>query len=95
MDETLGTRINENRAAEALATGAQTIAAACPFCITMLGDGVSTLRPDDPGVEVTDIAEVLLRAVRPDLDDASPPPQTATTLAPDPADTMTNGTERG
>jgi Fe-S oxidoreductase len=83
MDETLGTRINENRTAEALATGARTIAAACPFCITMLSDGVSSLRPDDEpgtGVEVTDIAEILLRAVRPDLDDtatAAPPTATA------------------
>lgn len=79
MDETLGTRINENRTTEALATGATTIAAACPFCITMLSDGVATLRPEgspDPQVEVTDIAEVLLRAVRPDLDDTTIPTPT-------------------
>jgi Fe-S oxidoreductase len=68
MDENIGTRVNENRTAEALETGATTIAAACPFCITMLGDGATTLRPegsDAPAVEVTDISEILLRSVRP------------------------------
>jgi Fe-S oxidoreductase len=75
MDETIGTRINEARSAEALATGASTVAAACPFCITMLTDGVATLRPDgsaDPPVEVTDLSELLLRAVRPDLSESAP-----------------------
>ncbi len=74
MDETIGTRINEARSAEALATGATTVAAACPFCITMLTDGVATLRPDgspEPVVEVTDLAELLLRAVRPDLSETA------------------------
>ncbi len=69
MDETIGTRINEARTAEALETGAGTIAAACPFCITMLGDGVATLRPEGsgaPAARVTELSELLLRAVRPE-----------------------------
>ncbi|MEI2825294.1 MAG: (Fe-S)-binding protein [Dermatophilaceae bacterium] len=69
MDETLGTRINQNRADEAIATKASLITAACPFCITMLGDGVAQRQQEGSavGVEVTDVAEVLLRSIRPDL----------------------------
>ncbi|MBP8879932.1 MAG: (Fe-S)-binding protein [Dermatophilaceae bacterium] len=69
MDENLGTRINQNRADEAIATKASLITAACPFCITMLGDGVAQRQQEGgaTGVEVTDVAEVLLRSIRPDL----------------------------
>ncbi|HVN11993.1 MAG TPA: (Fe-S)-binding protein [Kineosporiaceae bacterium] len=67
MDETIGQRINENRSDEALALQPDVVAAACPFCIVMLTDGV-TLRQQQgqaPGsVEVTDVSEVLLRSVR-------------------------------
>ncbi|HYO19976.1 MAG TPA: (Fe-S)-binding protein [Dermatophilaceae bacterium] len=67
MDENLGRRINIERTDEALALKPDMITAACPFCITMLGDGVNTraLEGKVDAVEVTDIAEVLLRAVRP------------------------------
>ena len=78
MDETIGTRINQARADEALATGADLVTAACPFCITMLRDGVAQRQQDGVAqrqqdgtaratVAVSDIAEVLLRSVRPDL----------------------------
>ena len=40
MEESRGTRINQSRAAEALATGAAALAVACPFCMGMLSDGV-------------------------------------------------------
>jgi len=73
MDENLGTRINQNRADEALATTPDIVAAACPFCITMLSDGVAQRQQEGSaaGVQVTDVAEVLLRSVRPDLVDAA------------------------
>ncbi|HEX2705689.1 MAG TPA: (Fe-S)-binding protein [Candidatus Lustribacter sp.] len=74
MDENLGTRINLNRSDEALATKATLITAACPFCITMLGDGVAQRQLEGTApeqVEVTDVAEILLRSVRPDLTDAA------------------------
>ncbi|MBN1302749.1 MAG: 4Fe-4S dicluster domain-containing protein [Melioribacteraceae bacterium] len=59
MEETEGTRINENRAKEALDTGADTIAAACPFCMTMMSDGVKSFDKSDE-VAVKDIAEIVL-----------------------------------
>ncbi len=59
-----GTRVNETRTAEAVATGATTIAAACPFCMTMLTDGVKTLDKVET-VAVKDIAELLLESVTP------------------------------
>jgi Fe-S oxidoreductase/nitrate reductase gamma subunit len=63
MEETEGRRVNEERTAEALATGADTIAAACPFCMTMLTDGVKTVdRASD--VQVLDIAEIVWDSMR-------------------------------
>jgi Fe-S oxidoreductase len=68
MEERIGKRINVERVEEALATGANTIAVGCPFCFTMLGDGVTGKKSagaagDD--VEVVDVATVLLRSVKP------------------------------
>ena len=62
MEEREGKRINIERTEEALATGAATIATGCPFCLTMLGDGVKEQSPSTT-VEVRDIAEILLEAV--------------------------------
>ena len=56
MEESIGRRINHERAQEVIATGATQAAAACPFCITMLNDGIADLEGD---VEVKDIAEIL------------------------------------
>jgi len=56
MEETLGKRINHDRAQEVIASGASGAAAACPFCITMLRDGIND---KNGGVEVKDIAEII------------------------------------
>lgn len=55
-------RINTVRAEEALKTGAGVIGSACPFCLTMLGDGVKDHKQEDR-VQVLDIAEILERAM--------------------------------
>ncbi|HVX38829.1 MAG TPA: (Fe-S)-binding protein [Gemmatimonadaceae bacterium] len=55
-EERQGTRINVERTEELLATGADTIAVACPFCMTMISDGV---KAKDADVPVLDIAEVV------------------------------------
>ena len=65
MEERIGKRINLERVEEALSTGAKTVAAACPFCLVMLSDGVAASAAAD-GVEVVDVATVLLRAVKPE-----------------------------
>jgi Fe-S oxidoreductase len=66
MEETLGTRINTNRTAEAVATGADRIAVGCPFCHIMLGDGLTTQQSEGTAgedVAVVDVAQMLLAAV--------------------------------
>ncbi len=50
--------INVERAEEALATGAETIAVACPFCMTMMSDGVKA-KNEEARVKVKDLAELL------------------------------------
>jgi Fe-S oxidoreductase len=60
MEETVGKRINIERTEELLATGADTIAVACPFCMTMMSDGV---KAKESSVEVLDIAEVVAGAM--------------------------------
>lgn len=56
MEETVGKRINAERTEELLATGADVLAVACPFCMTMIGDGVKSA---DSAVPVYDISEVV------------------------------------
>ena len=60
MEESIGTRIAVERSREAIGTGAQVVATACPFCTTMLSDGVASEGAD---VRVTDVASLMLEAV--------------------------------
>ncbi|HET9238449.1 MAG TPA: (Fe-S)-binding protein [Oligoflexus sp.] len=62
MEEHIGTRVNENRAKEAIQTGASTVATACPFCMTMMNDGVKAEGKAD-SVQVLDIAEIVSRSI--------------------------------
>ncbi|MBS1933635.1 MAG: (Fe-S)-binding protein [Bacteroidetes bacterium] len=57
-EEKGATRINFERSEEALGTGANIIAAACPFCNTMMTDGVKHAEKED-SVKVMDIAELI------------------------------------
>ncbi len=58
-DEPGNTRINEKRMDEIIATGADIVAANCPFCITMLGDGAKAKESD---VMVYDISELIVQS---------------------------------
>ncbi|OFZ20179.1 MAG: hypothetical protein A2X94_09755 [Bdellovibrionales bacterium GWB1_55_8] len=58
MEETLGKRINVARTEQALATNAEVVASSCPFCMTMLSDGVTEKGMKDK-VRVMDIAELV------------------------------------
>lgn len=62
MEEKIGTRVNEERVRQALETGASTIATGCPFCMTMIDDGVRAKGLDEK-VQVLDVAELVLKAV--------------------------------
>jgi Fe-S oxidoreductase len=60
MEEREGKRINLERTEEALALSPAVIGTGCPFCLTMLSDGV---KEKEAAVEVRDIAELVLEAV--------------------------------
>jgi Fe-S oxidoreductase len=68
MEEKLGTRINTNPTEEAHATRADRIAVGSPFCKVMLTDGLNAAVQDgkkaEGEVEVVDVAQMLLAAVR-------------------------------
>ncbi len=63
MEETEGKRVNIERTEEALALQPDVIGTGCPFCMTMLTDGVKAGEASEQ-VEVKDIAELVLGAVR-------------------------------
>ena len=66
MEENVGKRVNVERSEELLATGADQIAVACPFCMTMITDGVTGAGSSVP---VVDISEVVASRLLP----ATPP----------------------
>jgi Fe-S oxidoreductase len=66
MEEKIGTRINTNRTDEALATGADTISTACPYCLIMLDDATKSRQAEGTvpeSVKVVDVAQVLEQSV--------------------------------
>ena len=72
MEERIGKRVNVARTEEALDTLAGvssngttgTIAVGCPFCRTMLTDGLNEKQSDDGGVQIQDVSQMLLASVR-------------------------------
>ncbi|MDP6509591.1 MAG: (Fe-S)-binding protein, partial [Dehalococcoidia bacterium] len=62
IGETSGERINNLRTDEAMATGADGVATACPFCLQMFEDGIRTREAVD-AFQARDIAEVLAAAM--------------------------------
>ena len=63
MEENLGTRINEERVRQAKETGADTLATGCPFCMTMLSDGIAASGNSEK-LETRDIAELMLESIK-------------------------------
>ena len=63
MEESIGTKVNDERAQEAISTGASRVATACPFCYIMLDDGVKAAGKEETDVKVADIAIHLLDAL--------------------------------
>jgi Fe-S oxidoreductase/nitrate reductase gamma subunit len=62
MEEDIGIRINDMRADQAIEVKADKIAVACPFCLTMMSDGIKDRNMEEK-VEVLDIAEIIWNAM--------------------------------
>jgi Fe-S oxidoreductase len=61
MEET-GTRINHIRTEEAIKTGAEIVATACPFCLQMFEDGIKAKGAEE-SIKAMDIAELISNAI--------------------------------
>jgi Fe-S oxidoreductase/nitrate reductase gamma subunit len=64
IEEPPDQRVNQERAREILDTGADTVAVGCPFCMTMLEDGINA-RKGSRDVSVMDVSELLWEAAKP------------------------------
>jgi len=64
VEEPPDQRVNQERAREILETGADTVAVGCPFCMTMLEDGINA-RKGSREVRVMDVSELLWEASQP------------------------------
>jgi Fe-S oxidoreductase len=62
MEERTGKRINAERTEELLATGADAIAVACPFCMTMMTDGVNASGAEVPVLDISEVVAGQLRS---------------------------------
>ena len=58
LEEKIGTRINQMRTEQALQTGAAMVGTACPYCLTMINDGIKEKGLEEK-LEVSDIAELV------------------------------------
>jgi Fe-S oxidoreductase len=63
MEEKTGTRVNHNRTDEIIASGAETVATACPFCTIMLRDGVQD-RNAGERVAVLNVSELVAKSMK-------------------------------
>ncbi|MGQ0466916.1 MAG: (Fe-S)-binding protein [Sporichthyaceae bacterium] len=71
MEETIGTRINDNRTEEALALSPDAIVTGCPFCKTMISDSVNGKGAE---AEVIDVAQLFLRTMKKPVPAGAPEP---------------------
>jgi Fe-S oxidoreductase len=63
MEENEGTRINMERVGEALKTGPDTICVACPYCVTMMEDGLVDLKAPEK-IKVLELSEIVEMALK-------------------------------
>jgi len=62
MEENIGTRVNLARLEEVVASKAQVLGTACPFCLIMLGDGVKQMGKEE-SVKTVDLVQLLAEAI--------------------------------
>ncbi len=72
MEEKLGTRINQLRTEQAVQTKADSVGTACPYCLTMLGDGIKEKGLEE-SMSAFDLSELVAQAmdVKPDASGAA------------------------
>ncbi len=63
MEEKIGTRINQMRTDQAVKTGAQMVGTACPYCLTMLGDGIKEKGLEE-SMKAIDLAELVEQSMQ-------------------------------
>ncbi|HVF18649.1 MAG TPA: (Fe-S)-binding protein, partial [Mycobacteriales bacterium] len=66
MEEKIGKQVNVERTEEALATGADIVSTACPFCMVMLSDAVTAKQQSGEAgqhVQVLDVAQILAKSL--------------------------------
>jgi Fe-S oxidoreductase len=63
LHEKLGKRMNLLRAEEVTRSGAEVLGTACPYCLTMLEDGIKNLETDNPP-KVMDLVEIVASSIR-------------------------------
>jgi Fe-S oxidoreductase len=89
MEERIGKRINTERIDEALGTNPDTISTGCPYCLVMLGDAVSAKRSSGEAaesLEVVDVAQILVRSIRPPAAAAAADPVSSDAEQPGPGE---------
>lgn len=72
MEETEGKRINVERTEQLLATGAEAVAVACPFCMTMIADGLKQANSEVPVVDISEVVADRLRSASVPSGDGQP-----------------------
>ncbi len=60
MEETIGKRINQERAKEIINQQVDNVAVACPFCLTMIEDGMKELEKEEE-IKTQDICELVAK----------------------------------
>jgi Fe-S oxidoreductase len=101
MEEKIGKRINMERTEEALELDPDVISTACPFCITMLSDALTSKKQNGEAaehVEVLDVSQILLRSMTPvgvGAQGAASGPDVGTKAGPDPVGEGSAATEHG
>lgn len=67
VDEPPDQRVNQERAQEVVDSEAEVLAVGCPFCATMLEDGIGARKKEGQEIQVLDVAEILLSSTGPAL----------------------------
>jgi Fe-S oxidoreductase len=89
MEERIGKRINIERIDEALGTNPDKVSTACPYCLVMLGDAIAAKKASGEApesLEIVDVAQLLVRSMRPASDGSTAVPGPVPEVPPGPGE---------